>query len=129
MASAGVLVRALPESVPKSQDFEPVRQRILQAIAKRDATGVAVAVARGGSVIWEEGFGWANREIGLKAAANTPFSLASITKPFTTTTLMILAAERRLDLDGPANKYLRKSNIQGPNGDPNEATLQRQAHR
>jgi CubicO group peptidase (beta-lactamase class C family) len=125
MASAGAWVGAVPKSLPRSHDFEPVRQHILQAIAKGDATGVAVAVARGGSIIWEEGFGWANRESGLKAAANTPFSLASITKPFTTTTLMILAAEGKLDLDDPANKYLRQSNVQGPNGNPDEATLRR----
>jgi CubicO group peptidase (beta-lactamase class C family) len=125
MASAGTLVRAVPESAPRSYDFEPVRQHILEAIAKGDATGVAVAVARGGSIIWEEGFGWANRESGLKAAANTPFSLASITKPFTTTTLMILAAQGKLDLDEPANKYLRQSEVQGPNGNPNGATLRR----
>ncbi|MGO8790245.1 MAG: serine hydrolase domain-containing protein [Terriglobia bacterium] len=125
IASVGALVRAVPKSVPRSYDFEPVRQHILQAIAKGDATGVAVAVARGGSIIWEEGFGWANRESGLKAAANTPFTLASITKPFTTTTLMLLAAEGKLDLDDPANKYLRPSSVQGPNGNPEEATLRR----
>jgi CubicO group peptidase (beta-lactamase class C family) len=125
MASAGALVRAAPESVARSHEFEPVRQHIIQAIAKGDATGVAVAVARGGRIIWEEGFGWASRESGLKASASTPFSLASITKPFTTTTLMILAAEGKLDLDDPANKYLRQSNVQGPNGNPNEATLRR----
>lgn len=125
IASAGGLVRGVAEPVAGSHDFEPVRQRILQAIAKGDATGVAVAVARGGSIVWEEGFGWANRESGLKATANTPFSLASITKPFTTTTLMILVAEGKLHLDDPANKYLPQSKIQGPNGDPNEATLRR----
>ena len=125
MASAGALVRATPESVQRDHDFEPVRQHIVQAIAKGDATGVAVAVARGGSIIWEEGFGWANRESGLKAAANTPFSLASITKPFTTTTLMTLVAEGKLDLDDPVNKYLRQSDVRGPNGNPNEATLRR----
>lgn len=125
MASTGAFVRAVPESVPRRHDFEPVRQNILRAIAKGDATGVAVAVVRGGSIIWEEGFGWANRESGLKAAANTPFTLASITKPFTTTTLMVLAAEGKLDLDDPANKHLRQSGVQGPNGNPNDATLRR----
>jgi CubicO group peptidase (beta-lactamase class C family) len=86
---------------------------------------MAVAVAHRGRLIWEEGFGWANRETGLKATANTPFSLASITKPFTTTTLMTLVAEGKLHLDDPANKYLRVTKIQGPNGNPNEATLRR----
>jgi CubicO group peptidase (beta-lactamase class C family) len=125
MATTGAWVGPVAESVPRTRDFEPVRQHILQAITKGDATGVAVAVARGGSIIWEEGFGWANRQSRLKATAHTPFSLASITKPFTTTTLIILAAEGKLDLDEPANKYLRHSNIQGPNGNPNEATLRR----
>ena len=125
IASAGALVRAVPKSVPTNHDFEAVRQHILQAIAKGDANGVAVAVTRGGSIIWEEGFGWANRESGLRATANTPFSLASITKPFTTTTLMTLVAEGKLQLDDPANKYIRQSKIQGPNGNPNEATLRR----
>jgi CubicO group peptidase (beta-lactamase class C family) len=119
------MVHAVPESVSKSRDFEPIRQYILQAIAKGDATGVAVAVARGGSIIWEEGFGWANRESGLKASSNTPFSLASITKPFTTTTLMILISEGKLNLDDPANNYLRQSKIQGLNGNPKEATVRR----
>lgn len=125
IASAGGLVRADPESAPRSRGFEVVGQRILQAIAKGDATGVAVAVARDGSIIWEEGFGWANRESGLKATAHTSFSLASITKPFTATTLMTLVAEGKLHLDDPANKHLRSSHIRGPNGDPNEATLRR----
>ena len=106
-------------------DFEPVRQRILEAVAQGRATGVAVAVAQGGRIIWEEGFGWANREAGLKATAHTPFSLASITKPFTTTTLMTLAAEGKLSLNDPANKYLQNSKITGPNGNPEQATLRR----
>lgn len=125
MASAAALLPAAPKSISGNYDFEAVRQRILQAVAKGDATGVAVAVARGGKIIWEEGFGWANRESGLKATANTPFSLASITKPFTTTTLMTLVAEGKLHLDDPANKYLQPGAIQGPNGNPNEATLRR----
>jgi CubicO group peptidase (beta-lactamase class C family) len=107
------------------QDFEPVRNRILQAIANGRATGVAVAVAYGGRIVWEEGFGWANRETGLKVTPRTPFSLASVTKPFRTTMFMTLVAEGKVSLDEPANKYLAKSKIEGPNGDTDGATVQR----
>src|SRR5579875_2090294 len=69
--------------VRQPRDFEPVRQRILQEIAQETATGVAVAVAHHGRIVWEEGFGWANRESRVKATPHTPFCLASITKPFT----------------------------------------------
>jgi len=44
------------------RDFEPVRHRILKKITAGAATGVAVAVARNGNIIWEEGSGWASEE-------------------------------------------------------------------
>lgn len=106
-------------------NFEPVRNLILQAIAHGKATGVAVAVTQGGSIVWEEGFGWANREAALKVTHRTPFTLASITKPFTATTLMTLAAEGKLSLDEPGNNYLAKSKIEGANGNPDGATIKR----
>ena len=106
-------------------DLEPVRNRILKAIASGSATGVAVAVAHGGRIIWEEGFGWANREAAVKATARTPFSLASITKPFTATVLMTLVAEGKLSLDDSANKYLAKSKIVDKNGNADAATIRR----
>jgi CubicO group peptidase (beta-lactamase class C family) len=87
-------------------NFEPVRSRIQQAIARGDATGVAVAVVNGGRIVWAEGFGWANQDAALKATPHTPFSMASITKPFTATTIMTLVAEGKLSLDEPANKFL-----------------------
>src|ERR1700748_2907782 len=90
-------------------NFEPVRHRILKEIASGAATGVAVAVVHNGKIVWEEGFGWANREAAVKATSRTPFNLASLTKPFTTTTLMTLVAEGKLSLDDPANNYLAKS--------------------
>ena len=111
---------------PATQENLAILRKRGHLIVEPDEGMLACGMAeQDGSIIWEEGFGWANRESGLKAAANTPFTLASITKPFTTTTLMLLAAEGKLDLDDPANKYLRPSSVQGPNGNPEEATLRR----
>ena len=92
---------------PNKRDFGPVRNKILEEIARGAATGVAVAVVHNGKIVWEEGFGWANREAGVKATSRTPFNLASLTKPFTTTTLMTLVAQGKLTLDDPANKRSR----------------------
>ena len=93
--------------------FDPIRSRIQEAISHEGATGVAVSVVQGGRVVWEEGFGWANREAVVKATPHTPFSLASITKPFTATTMMTLVAEGKLALDEPANKYLAGCQLVG----------------
>jgi len=108
---------------PYAANFEPVRSRIHQAIERGEATGVAVALVHSGRIVWEEGFGWANRETSLKVTPRTPFSMASITKPFTATTLMTLVAEGRLSLDEPANKYLADSKIIGINGNAETATV------
>jgi CubicO group peptidase (beta-lactamase class C family) len=106
-------------------DFEAVRNHILQAIAHGEATGVAVAVAHHGRIVWEEGFGWANRETGAKVTPRTPFTLASITKPFTTTMFMTLVAEGKVSLDEPANKYLANSRIVSSDGNADGATVRR----
>jgi CubicO group peptidase (beta-lactamase class C family) len=107
----------------EQHDFAPVRQRILQGVASGKATGVAVAVVHRGHLAWEEGFGFSDREKSIQATARTPFCLASITKPFTTTMLMTLVADGRIDLDAPGNQYLARSGIKGPNGNPQAATV------
>jgi CubicO group peptidase (beta-lactamase class C family) len=107
------------------RDFAPVRNKILNEIARGAATWVAVAVAHNGKIVWEEGFGWANRETAVKATSRTPFNLASLTKPFTTTALMTLVAEGKLSLDDPANNHLAKSKIIGANGNADAATVRR----
>jgi CubicO group peptidase (beta-lactamase class C family) len=113
------------ESEPtfEQHGFEPVRQRILREITQGTATGVAVAVAHRGRILWEEGFGWANREAAVKTTPHTPFCLASITKAFTTTLLMTLVAEGKISLGEAGNKYLGTSRIVGPNGNPEGATV------
>lgn len=112
-------------SAPHKRDFEPVRHRILEEIESGAATGVALAVVHNGKIVWEEGFGWANREAAVKATSRTPFNLASLTKPFATMTLMTLVAEGKLSLDDPANNYLAKSKIVGTNGNADDATVRR----
>jgi len=87
-------------------DFRGVRNAILAAIDSHKATGLAVAVGHHGRIIWEEGFGWANQAEGSKVSEHTPFCLASLTKPFTTTTMMTLVAAGKISLDDSANKYL-----------------------
>ena len=45
--------------------------------------GLTVAVVRDGRIVYARGFGEADREAGLAATPDTPFYIASATKPFT----------------------------------------------
>ena len=71
------------------------------------ATGVSISVAMGGVIVWESGFGLACKETPRAATAHTAFSLASLTKPFTTAAVMRLVRAGKLDLDAPIDRYLR----------------------
>jgi CubicO group peptidase (beta-lactamase class C family) len=61
---------------------------------ERNVPSVAVAVARDGRIVWEEGFGWADRERRIPATPHTTYSIASVSKPFTATGLMVLQTTR-----------------------------------
>ena len=63
--------------------------------------GLSVAVARGGVLLYERGFGFADSD-SAKVAPESLFRIASVSKPITSVTLFLLAEARRLtteDLD------------------------------
>ena len=108
--------------------FDPVRERITKALVETNVPSIAVAVARDGKIIWEQGFGWADRENRLPASEHTLYSMASISKPITATGLMVLVNRKKLELDKPANDYLGDAKLRARVGDAAEATLRRVAN-
>jgi CubicO group peptidase (beta-lactamase class C family) len=88
------------------------RERLLrlegELEALRDALkipGMSAAVARGGRVVWSKGFGFADYERRAAATPDTPYVIASLTKPFASTLLMQLVEQGRVSLDDPMSKY------------------------
>lgn len=109
------------------RDFDRVRGMIRAALVDKRLPSLAVAVARDGQIIWEEAFGWANREAQEVATPHTLYSLASISKPITTTALMVLVERGLIDLDRPINDYLGAARLQGRAADAAGATVRRVA--
>ena len=99
---------ALTVAVPQAhaRRFDAARQLIGASMARDSVPGLAISVSRGDSILWEEGFGWADPESHLPASQTTPFPLASLTKAVVATATMRLSEQGRLDLDRPANEYL-----------------------
>ena len=88
---------------------------------------ISVAVTQNGRIVWERGFGWADRERHTRATAETPFYLASVTTSLTSTALMLLRESGKLDLDSPVNLYLGAVKVHSPMWSANEATVRRVA--
>jgi CubicO group peptidase (beta-lactamase class C family) len=115
--------RPLPGQAPDR--FAPIKATIKRFLDSTNTASVAVAVAKDGKIIWEEGFGWANREKMVPATQHTMYSLASISKPITATGVMVLVDRGRIDLDKPINDYLGIGKLAGQAGDASGATVRR----
>ena len=94
-----------------SDIFSSARSKILESLKKTKVASISIAVAKDGKIIWEEAFGWADRDNNVKASPHTMYSLASISKPITATGLMILVEQGLIDLNKPANFYLGEGKL------------------
>ncbi len=71
--------------------------------------GVSVGVIAHDALVFADGVGFANVQRRTRATADTAYNVASVTKLFTATLALQLAADGRLDLDVPVARYLPDS--------------------
>jgi CubicO group peptidase (beta-lactamase class C family) len=109
-------------------EFDAVRAQVRQTLVRDSLPSMAVAVSRGDEILWEEGFGWADRENRIPATEHLAYPLASISKPITATALMVLRGRGALDLDRPLNDYLGDAQLRARVGDVRGATVRRVAN-
>ncbi|MGC1371383.1 MAG: serine hydrolase domain-containing protein, partial [Candidatus Sulfotelmatobacter sp.] len=109
----------------RKPDFSAIRAQLLAHVGRNDVPGLAIAVSRDGKVLWEEGFGWADRERHVQVTPTTPFYIASVTKSVTATAVLHLAERGKLKLDDPVNKYLGATKVHSPVWNSSEATIRR----
>jgi CubicO group peptidase (beta-lactamase class C family) len=67
--------------------------------------GLSAAIVRDGVVVWDRGFGHADIDRLVPATPDTPYRIASLSKPFSSTLLLRCAEQGRLDLDEPIGRY------------------------
>ena len=106
----GGLPVAKPATVGMSaKRLETIDRVVTRGIKAGGFPGAAVVVGRKGSAVWEKGFGridWATSSNRV-SATETIYDLASLTKVIgTTTAVMILFDEGRIQLDAPVVTYL-----------------------
>lgn len=65
-----------------------------------------IQVTRKGEVLFENAYGYASIEFGIKNNTNSCFSIASISKQFTAFAIMLLHDKKMLDIDKSAQLYL-----------------------
>lgn len=63
-----------PVGAQVAPELVAARQLIQQSMARDSLPGLAIAVVRQDSILWEEGFAWADRESRVPVTVHTPDS-------------------------------------------------------
>lgn len=82
------------------------RGGIWKAINSGKCGSATAALMVDGQIVYAEGFGMANRELGIPVDTATRFNIASVSKMFVTTSIMMLVDEGLVSLDKPVTEYL-----------------------
>lgn len=98
MMIALVLLAALVQDEPSLKPFDEP----MEAVLKQKMPGGALAVVKDGRLVYAKGFGLADLENKVPMEASALFRIASLTKPITSTAILKLAQDGKLDLDAKA---------------------------
>lgn len=86
---------------------ERVDRLVRAEVDRQEIVGLAVVVIDGGEVAWAKGYGYADREKGVRVdPAATQFRWASISKSVTAVAALQLVEKGRLDLDADVRTYV-----------------------
>lgn len=77
-----------------------------EELAAADRFSGAMLVAHNGEILFEDAWGFADREAGIPNTPDTKFGIASIGKLFTAVAILQLVESGRVALDDPIGKYL-----------------------
>jgi CubicO group peptidase (beta-lactamase class C family) len=104
---------ATPPPSPSSSPSPPDRSAFVaavdalanEALHRGPIAGLSVAVFEHGRPVLATGYGFADVEAGVRAAADTSYPIASLTKHFTAGAILRLADQGRLSLDDPLSRF------------------------
>jgi len=86
--------------------LEKVAQAYLSHLAETNVPGLAVLVAQDGKILFEMGYGLADRARRLPVTPQTQFRIGSITKQFTAASILKLQEQGKLSVTNKLSKYI-----------------------
>jgi len=93
----------------KDQKVDDITTKIAEVIDKAvevELFSGCVLVAKGNKVLFSGAYGEANKDIHIKNTLDTKFNIASGTKPFTSTSIMLLVQKGLISISDSVTKYL-----------------------
>src|SRR5689334_8996529 len=111
MAAGTAMAGELPTAAPEEAGLSPQRLQRMSSFFKEESDklnlpGAVVLLARNGKVGYFEAFGKRDVERQLPMEKDSLFRIYSMTKPITTTAVMMLWEEGRFRLTDPISRYI-----------------------
>ena len=120
MANSGIILRfavvvvLAVASTAQSQTNGPAAsqldlarmQQIIQSRVEAQKFMGTVLVERDGKVLLDQGYGYANLEWKIPNSPTTKFRLGSVTKQFTSASILLLEERGKLNINDPVKKYM-----------------------
>jgi len=118
-ATTGVKATApIPETGRADPRLESFDRLMRSFLTDNQVPGAALAVTRGGKLVYARGFGWADVEQHQPVQPDSLFRIASISKPLTAVAVLQLAQQHRFQLDDPAFKLVKLEPLPVPGRQP-----------
>jgi CubicO group peptidase (beta-lactamase class C family) len=86
------------EPAPTAREAAAMARVVTETMERHGAPALSVAVARHGRMVYQQGFGYADKRAGAPATAGSLFRIASVSKPITAVAIFSLIEQGRLGL-------------------------------
>jgi CubicO group peptidase (beta-lactamase class C family) len=87
-----------PEPVPTTDEAAAIARVVTESMERHHAPALSLAVARHGRLVYQQGFGYADKKAGEPATTASRFRIASVTKPITSVAIFSLIEQGRVGL-------------------------------
>lgn len=84
---------------------------ITNSMAEHNVQGLSIVLVEDQEIVWARGFGYADRENGVEADADTVYHIGSCSKAFLGTAAMQLLDEGRIDLEASPTNYIPERGV------------------
>src|SRR5687767_15263647 len=101
-----LLLLLLIPVIAGAQTIEQNADALLTAYTDQNKFSGNVLIAKEGKIIFQKSYGFADRESKKPNTLQTEFRVGSLTKMFTSTTILQLAEQSKLSLNDPVSKYV-----------------------
>jgi D-alanyl-D-alanine carboxypeptidase len=85
---------------------DAVDNYVRERMAREHIPGVSLVVVRHGKILKARGYGKASLELGSRTRVDTVYDLASTTKPFVATAVLLLVQDGKLSLDDRLSQFV-----------------------